>query len=171
MVRIITSDITVPAERGKYLGGISAVWGLSSTLGGFVGGAIITVVSWRAIFLVNIPIGAVAGFMLYSGLNVPKKQGKSLQEHRREFDLLGLLLIGGGSAACEAGLTGTHANHWLTWVYSPAGSQSRQLWHFTFHPGRSCSGIRCISRNYNHKIAHHTTQTFQERKCCISYGH
>lgn len=106
VVRIITSDITTPSERGKYLGGISATWGLSTTLGGFVGGAIITIVSWRAIFLINIPIGGLAGFMLYSGLNVPKKQGKTLKEHLKEFDLLGLLLIGGGSAACKCEMFG-----------------------------------------------------------------
>lgn len=101
MVRIITSDITTPLERGKYLGGISAIWGLSTTLGAFVGGAIITALSWRAIFSVNIPIGGIAAIMLYSNLRIPRKQGKSFQDHLKEFDLLGLLLIGGGSAACE----------------------------------------------------------------------
>lgn len=102
VVRIITSDITTPSERGKYLGGISAAWGLSTTLGGFVGGAIITIVSWRAVFLVNLPIGGLAAMVLYWNLNVPRKQGKSLQDHAAEFDLLGLILIGGGSAACTS---------------------------------------------------------------------
>lgn len=104
MVRIITSDITTSSERGKYLGGVAAIWGLSATLGGFVGGAIVTIVSWRAIFLINIPICGLAGLLLTYGLNVPKKQKKTFQEHLKEFDLLGLVLIGCGSAACTPDL-------------------------------------------------------------------
>jgi len=102
VVRIITSDITTLTERGKYLGGISATWGLATTLGGFVGGAIISTISWRAIFFVNVPIGGLAALMLFYGLDVPKKQGNTLKEHIREFDLMGLTLIGGGSAACKS---------------------------------------------------------------------
>lgn len=39
--------------------------------------------------------------VLYTNLNIPRKQGKSFQDHLKEFDLLGLLLIGGRSAACQ----------------------------------------------------------------------
>ncbi|NUR85129.1 MAG: MFS transporter [Nonomuraea sp.] len=45
-------------ERGKALGIFSAVSGLAMTLGPVVGGVLTTAFGWRAIFLINLPIGA-----------------------------------------------------------------------------------------------------------------
>lgn len=52
-----------PAERGKALGLFSAIVSTASGLGPFVGGAVIAAAGWRAIFLLNLPLG-VAGLIL-----------------------------------------------------------------------------------------------------------
>lgn len=101
MFRIIIADITNTTDRGKYLGGISAAWGASTTLGGFVGGALVSLISWRAIFYINIPIGLIASYLLLQGLNIPIKETRTMRQIAQNFDFVGMLLIAGGSAACE----------------------------------------------------------------------
>ncbi|MGE3706213.1 MAG: MDR family MFS transporter [Vicinamibacterales bacterium] len=56
----IIGDIFSPAERGRYQGLFAAVWGLSSIFGPTLGGWLTDSVSWRACFLVNLPVGVVA---------------------------------------------------------------------------------------------------------------
>ena len=56
----VIADLFPPAERGRYTGLISGVWGLSSVVGPLVGGFITDTVGWHWIFFVNLPIGAVA---------------------------------------------------------------------------------------------------------------
>ena len=51
----------VPAERrGRLFGWFGTVMGLAAAIGPVLGGALVAVLGWRAIFLVNIPVGAVA---------------------------------------------------------------------------------------------------------------
>ena len=56
----IIGDIFPPAERGKWQGLMMAVFGLSSIIGPWAGGAITDHWSWRWVFYVNLPIGVVA---------------------------------------------------------------------------------------------------------------
>lgn len=58
----IIGDIFPPAERGRWQGLMMAVFGLSSILGPWAGGAITDHWSWRWVFYVNLPIGIV-GFL------------------------------------------------------------------------------------------------------------
>ncbi len=46
-----------PHRRGKALGYTSAVWGISSVLGPIIGSTIVTTLSWRWVFYLNIPFG------------------------------------------------------------------------------------------------------------------
>src|SRR6201994_3328904 len=48
-----------PKARGRAVGFWAAGASLALTAGPFVGGALITLVGWRAIFLVNLPIGLI----------------------------------------------------------------------------------------------------------------
>ena len=50
------SDISPPGERGKTLSLASSVWGISSIIGPTLGGVIVTYVSWRWIFFLNVPL-------------------------------------------------------------------------------------------------------------------
>ncbi|MDQ3406362.1 MAG: MFS transporter, partial [Actinomycetota bacterium] len=83
----IISDIVPPRERAKYQGYFLAVFGTSSVLGPVVGGffagqsSILGIDGWRWVFLVNVPIGAVALFVVMKVLNVPHQR----QDHRIDY--------------------------------------------------------------------------------------
>src|SRR3954447_13986952 len=49
-----------PDDRGRAIGAWSGLAGVASAIAPFVGGWLIDAVSWRFIFLINVPIAAVA---------------------------------------------------------------------------------------------------------------
>jgi EmrB/QacA subfamily drug resistance transporter len=53
----VIGDLFPPAERGKYQGFMSAVFGLSSIIGPTLGGYITDTLSWHWVFLINVPLG------------------------------------------------------------------------------------------------------------------
>ena len=89
----VLADIVPPRERARYQGMFLAVFGSSSVLGPLVGGMfagvdeILWISGWRWVFLINLPIGAVALFMVVSFLHVPHTP----KAHR--IDWLGALTI------------------------------------------------------------------------------
>ena len=72
----IIGDIVSPRERAKYQGYFLAVFGTSSVLGPVVGGffagadTIAGITGWRWVFLVNVPIGIAALFVVNHTLNI-----------------------------------------------------------------------------------------------------
>ncbi len=55
----VIGDLFPPAERGKYQGYMSGVFGLSSIIGPILGGFITDTLSWHWVFFINIPLGVV----------------------------------------------------------------------------------------------------------------
>jgi len=88
-----------PKQMGKVMGVIGIPTMLGPILGPVVGGAIITNMSWRWIFYVNVPIGIVALFLAIKFLK-PSERDKT---HR--FDLIGFLLLSPGLAILVYGLS------------------------------------------------------------------
>jgi EmrB/QacA subfamily drug resistance transporter len=64
---IVLSDISSMEKRGKMMSIASFVWGVASVLGPSIGGFIVNYFSWRWIFFINLPVGAVSllGIFLY----------------------------------------------------------------------------------------------------------
>jgi len=60
---IITNAFTIPRERAQAVGIWGAVFGISMALGPVVGGALVSSLGWRSIFLINIPLGVAAIFL------------------------------------------------------------------------------------------------------------
>ena len=56
----IVGDIVSPRERGRYVGLFGAVFGFASVIGPLLGGVFVDNLTWRWIFYINVPIGAIA---------------------------------------------------------------------------------------------------------------
>ncbi|MCQ6281644.1 MDR family MFS transporter [Bacillus sp. EB600] len=90
MPRATVGDIFSPKERGKWMGVMMAVFGLSSILGPALGGWITDSFSWRWVFYINLP------FALLAIIGVIVTLPKVRAEHRVKVDWLGsvILIIG-----------------------------------------------------------------------------
>jgi EmrB/QacA subfamily drug resistance transporter len=90
---IVIGDLFSPRERGRYQGFTGAVFGMSSVIGPLVGGYFTDHVSWRWIFYINLPIGAVALFVILTTMHLPFER----REHR--VDYLGAVILTAGVVA------------------------------------------------------------------------
>ncbi|MGZ4338690.1 MAG: MDR family MFS transporter [Gaiellaceae bacterium] len=89
----VVGDIIPPRERGKYQGYFGAVFGVSTVVGPLLGGFFVDNLSWRWIFYVNLPVGAVA-------LSVIAIAFHTREVHTRHtIDYLGAVLLAGALAA------------------------------------------------------------------------
>jgi EmrB/QacA subfamily drug resistance transporter len=89
----IIADIVPPRERGRYMGLIGSVFAVASVAGPLLGGFLVTHLSWRWVFYVNVPIGALAVVIVSTRLHLHTPH----RQHR--IDYLGATLLSGGVGA------------------------------------------------------------------------
>lgn len=87
---IITTTFTEGSDRTKALGVWSAISAGGAAVGLLLGGVLTDLLSWEWIFLVNVPIGAIAFFL--SLRYVPDSRA----EHRSTVDLAGAFTVTAG---------------------------------------------------------------------------
>jgi EmrB/QacA subfamily drug resistance transporter len=68
----VIGNIVPPRDRGRYQGLIGAVFASASIIGPAVGGFIVDNMSWRWIFYVNLPVGAVALVVIW--ITMPRRR-------------------------------------------------------------------------------------------------
>lgn len=72
----IIADIVPVRERGKYMGVMGAVFGLSSVVGPLLGGWFTEGIGWRWAFWINLPLGILAIVIAAIALKLPKHSNK-----------------------------------------------------------------------------------------------
>ncbi len=104
----VVADLFPPAERGKWQGLFIGVLSLALIIGPVIGGAITDHASWRWVFYVNLPIGALALLLLIlwlpSTLSVRSTSYRGWAAVRR-IDFLGALTGAAATVCLLLGLT------------------------------------------------------------------
>ena len=91
---MILGDLLSPRERTKYQAAFFGVWGMASVLGPVIGGffagadSILGLAGWRWIFLINVPLGAAALYLIVRVLHVPH-----LNRHAHRIDWWGVFAL------------------------------------------------------------------------------
>ncbi len=72
-VQTLAADLYPLEERPRIQARLSTVWAVSAVAGPGLGGVLAAYADWRWIFLVNLPIGAVALWLIVRHLHEPKR--------------------------------------------------------------------------------------------------
>ena len=83
----IIADIVPASERGKYMGPLGGIFGLSAVAGPLLGGYFVDHLTWQWAFYINIPIGIAAFAIAWFTLTLPHKRAT------RRIDVAGVLLL------------------------------------------------------------------------------
>src|SRR5215813_12588330 len=83
----VIGDLITPRERGRYQGLFGATFGLATIVGPLLGGFFVDQLSWRWIFYINLPTGAVALAVIASVLSSPT------QRRYHAIDYVGAVLL------------------------------------------------------------------------------
>ena len=129
---IITTSFDEGAPRNRALGAWGAIGAIGATSGVLLGGVLTEAFSWPAIFLINVPLGAVV-VALSRGV-VPEGRGATDNRH---FDLLGAVLVTLGMTAVTYGIVTTDRLSWGSpGVLAPLVAGVSLLGSFALYEGR-----------------------------------
>ena len=102
----IIGDIVPPRERGRYQGYFSSMYAVASVAGPVLGGYMTEYLSWRWVFLINLPLGLGAWLVAnHTLVGLPVPQRKPI------IDYFGTLLMIIGLTALLLGITEVGQGH------------------------------------------------------------
>jgi EmrB/QacA subfamily drug resistance transporter len=105
---IIRNVFDDPRERAGAIGVWGGMIGISMALGPVVGGALVDAVGWRAVFIVNVPIGILA--IVLTALFVPESRA----DRPRRIDPVGQVLVIVALATLTYGIIEAPSAGWLS---------------------------------------------------------
>lgn len=124
------------AGRDRALGLFSSIFPMGGIVGPVLGGVVVTYWSWRAIFLVNIPVGLV--LLVLGAIVIPRIP----QRPDPHLDVRGLVLLGTTllSAMLAVGYLGGSSSNPLSWYFLlPMGLAVAAAVAFVRHSARAPS--------------------------------
>ena len=104
---ILTTTFTDPGERTKALGVWSGIAAGGAAVGLLMGGVLTDLLSWRWVFIVNLPVGV--GALVAALRYVPESRGAEL---RRTFDLAGAFAVTSGLVIAVYGIVKAQQYGW-----------------------------------------------------------
>ncbi|MDY1003196.1 MDR family MFS transporter [Curtobacterium sp. CFBP9011] len=104
----IIADIVPASQRGKYLGPLGAIFGLSAVGGPLLGGFFVDHMTWNWAFWINIPVGIAAFAVAWFALTLPSKKAT------KRIDVLGVALLS-ATTACLVFFTEFGGNRQHGW--------------------------------------------------------
>lgn len=96
----IIGDLVPPRERGRYQGYFSSMYAVASVAGPVLGGFMTQYLSWRWVFLINLPLGLVAWWVAKRTL-----LGLPIPQRKPVIDYLGTVLMIIGLSSLLLGIT------------------------------------------------------------------
>src|SRR3954452_18872759 len=94
----VVGDLYSVAERARVQGYLASVWGMSAVVGPAVGRLFSQYASWRWIFVVNLPVGAAAAWLLVRAYR------ETITRTDRSIDVAGTLALVAGWSRVLLGL-------------------------------------------------------------------
>ncbi|TDD82086.1 MFS transporter [Actinomadura darangshiensis] len=121
-----------PERRARSIGLWSAAGAFAAAIGPSLGGVLVDLSGWRALFIINVPFGLA---MLLGGLRLPRAEGAG----GRLPDLAGTILLGAGVGGVALGVTQTRDWAWidartLALLLGGAVLIALALWRSARHP-------------------------------------
>ena len=109
---ILTTTFAEGAARSRALGAWAAIGGVGGAVGGIAGGVLVHFLSWRWIFLVNVPVVLLTAALAVLAIT------ETRAENRPRLDTGGALLVTGGLVSFVHGVVSSETAGWgspLTW--------------------------------------------------------
>lgn len=94
----IVGDVFEPVQRARVQGLFSSVWGVSAVIGPALGGFLTDTVGWPWVFYVNVPVGAVAAWLLVRHFH------ERIERQQHRLDLAGTITLSAGVALVLVGV-------------------------------------------------------------------
>ncbi|WP_425314757.1 MFS transporter [Streptomyces ambofaciens] len=114
-VQTLAADLYPLEERPKIQARLSSVWAVSAVAGPGLGGVLVAYADWRWIFLVNLPVGALALWLIVRHLHEPAREGNGT---RPRVDWAGALAV----FACGGVLLAALVQGGVAWPWLSAPS-------------------------------------------------
>ncbi|HEY2515639.1 MAG TPA: MFS transporter [Polyangiaceae bacterium] len=88
----ISADLYSLEERARIQALFTSAWGIANVIGPVIGGFLVEHLSWRWVFLVNVPVGIVAVALLLPSYRDPPQRSRSVEG-------IGAAVVAGGICA------------------------------------------------------------------------
>ncbi len=95
VTQALIADIIAPRERGSYQAYFAGVWAAASVAGPMIGGFFVQYLTWRWVFWINLPIGALTLILCTRAFRKLPKPRMA----RRNIDYWGAALLAGSVTA------------------------------------------------------------------------
>lgn len=137
LVLILLARAAGPERAGRVMGLMGVVLSLGPVLGPIAGGTVLNGLSWRWMFLLSVPLGAIAHLLALR--MIPADPPADPQAPRQRLDVLGLALLAPGFATLVLALSQTaeHAAFTAWQALSPLAAGVVLLIAYTVHARRA----------------------------------